>query len=236
MKERPILISGDMVRAILDGRKTQTRRAQGLAFLNKGPNAWRVVRPLERIEAVYPSGTNEFPGAQPGDWLALKDPRGITDDGYLILGCPYGVVGDRLWVRESIGEFAFSQTLFLQGVTGATYQADLSPVMGKGPMGQYVNGRALLEWKWKRRILSARFMPRWASRITLEVTDVRVQRLQAITPGECVAEGVSSLEYVEPWEAVLWYRQVWDGLNAKRGYSWESNPWVWAITFKVVLP
>jgi hypothetical protein len=80
--------------------------------------------------------------------------------------------------------------------------------------------------KWRPSI----FMPRWASRITLDVTAVRVERLQEITDADCIAEGY---DHFAGWGARQeWYRKLWDGLNAKRGLGWDVNPWVWVVTFQ----
>jgi len=147
---------------------------------------------------------------------------------------PYGVPGDRLWVRET-----------LRGaVTGAAvrYAADSCPIFRDGETPDV--------WPWQRPILSSIFMPRWASRITLAVTGVRVQRVQEITEGDALSEGVvrwdhgplAPMFYPSPERtsdnalgydsAVNAYGELWDAVNAKRGHGWETNPWVWAITFR----
>lgn len=115
-------------------------------------------------------------------------------------------------------------------------------------MGRDQTNRVLLEWKWKRDVLSARFMPKWASRITLEITNVRVERLQNISEEDACAEGVETKERSygvayrdyrgEPgaWmsEARASFGTLWDRINAKRGYGWATNPWVWVIEFQDV--
>jgi hypothetical protein len=168
MKERPILFSTPMVQAILEGRKTQTRR---------------VIKP---------------------------QPEPLEDGFMLPLhpDCPYGYIGDRLWVRET---FAYHHTgrLF--------YKADIPVVCHKN-------------WKWKPPI----FMPRSASRITLEITDIRVERLQDITRSDIYAEGlIVPQEHQEDYKEYLlnaWI-ELWDSINAKK-HPWQSNPYVWVVEFK----
>jgi hypothetical protein len=200
---RPIIFSGPMVRAILGGRKTQTRRLVG-------------------IDTLQPSTTPgydwTFRGKAPVKSIAQqrRHPEGCWQDcrhaDFLRL-CPHGVPGDRLWVRETWRESI--------GVTGDElfYAADMSDYdrREKGP--------------WCPSL----FMKRTASRITLEITDVRVLRLQDISDDDARAEGViptpfckagrpAGLEHVEAFES------LWDGINAKRA-PWVANPWVWAVTF-----
>ena len=122
--------------------------------------------------------------------------------------CPYGPPGDRLWVRET----------YFNGVgpgmePGFYYQAD--------HVGQY------LSCPWK----SSFFMPRHRSRITLEITAVRVERVQDIGDEDAEAEGLSWCNAASPRDK---FQCLWNSLNAKRGYGWEANPWVWVIAFKRV--
>jgi hypothetical protein len=192
MKERPILFSGEMVRAILDDRKTMTRR---------------VVKPQpeQDTDCPYHIGT------------------GIERKARI---CPYGKPGDRLWVRET-----FCDRNNNGEQIKPLYRSD-------GQEYQDGDGR-LFEPKWKPSI----FMPRMYSRITLEITNVRVERLQKINNADALAEGtpgawVENSEYLGGYEEnenkahVFFFRQLWDSINAKRGYSWESNPWVWVVEFE----
>lgn len=198
MKARPILFSGEMVRAILAGTKTQTRR---------------IAKFFDNDEAM------QFdPRFDGGIWKA-------ADYGYECK-CPYGVPGDRLWVRET---FAVNPHYSERnGQPKYFYRAD-------GP--EYESDGA-----WKPSI----FMPRWASRFTLEITDVRVQRLHDIgrdgrKAHDVLAEGITDAQ-IEHWRKWLHpddapahtYGVLWDSINGKG--SWQSNPWVWAITFKKVSP
>jgi hypothetical protein len=184
MKERPILFSGGMVRAILDGSKTQTRRIA--KEFNEMPSLDGILR--------------RFPNQE---------------------GCPYGTPGDRLWVRET----------FAQGVEGCpggiSYRADHFDPKGDGPAHPM---------KWRPSI----FMPRASSRILLEITDVRVQRLQEVSADDCRAEGHPADWSRSPDPEVHndaardWYMDLWQSINGSD--SWHANPWVWAITFRRLEP
>jgi len=204
MKERPILFSGPMVRAILEGRKTQTRR---------------VVMPQ--------------PSLVDGDGVAFFDGHGQGGRGSRdrIIGCPYGAPGDRLWVRETWGLF---DTQPSDGPERATvfYRADpdLHPNFLKYQL-------------WRPSI----HIPRWASRLTLEVTGVRVQRVQEISEVDAAAEGAgtAAFEVEVPVRAAplrspechkAGFAILWDSINAKRGYGWDANPWVWMIELQRIEP
>lgn len=173
MKERPILFSAPMVRAILAGTKTQTRR---------------VAKPKRSIEPM-------------------------TDE------CPYGEPGDRLWVRETWNSF--------DGWAGYYYAADYEGWgIGSDDDPDHVPDH---EVRWRPSI----HMPRAASRITLEITDVRVERLQDISDADLECEGLQ--ETIDagidhdgtPRDA---WRALWSSINGAE--SWAANPWVWAIEFK----
>lgn len=204
VKERPILFSAPMVRAILEGRKTQTRRvvtSKQVPILN---GARRVLGP-------YSDGGFDF---------ILSDETGS------IYKCPYGQPGDRLWVRETWGEdYTCSDVVGnpqqLAPMASVVYRAD-GHSMSEAGTG------------WCPCI----HMPRYASRIRLEVVSVRVERLQGISDADCEAEGVrpSVDGNGQDWRAdeTGWrrtFRQLWDSINAKKA-PWDSNPWVWVIEFK----
>ena len=214
MTERPIIFSGPMVRAILDGRKTQTRRA---------------VKPKYPIEFFGGKGEEGDPrcwGYGPcddGTW-ALLDNRDGDSESWQI-PCPYGVSGDRLWVRETWG---------LHRDYERVYETDKKPCVGF--LGYLATDdddscpKTIIN-RWRPSI----HMPRWASRITLEVVEVRVQRVQDISEADAVAEGCRQHESAILSRAVGYratFRELWDSLNANRGHGWATNPWVWAITFK----
>jgi len=215
--ERAILFSGPMVRAILAGTKTQTRR---------------VVSPRPpRVEDVHAKAGIDYgwftdrrtPGRfqVSGPVWAVRELGGsIADTG---LSCPYGVVGDRLWVRETFalvwpGEYApesvHENRVEYHADTGAKYPGGWPNDCGDDPDC----GR------WKPSI----HMPRWASRITLDVTGVRVERLQEISRADADAEGVASiLGHPES------FATLWNSINGKReGRTWADNPWVWCVEFR----
>jgi len=201
MKEHPILFSTDMVKAILEGRKTMTRR---------------VIKPQPTDAGL------EFATACEGEFSAWQD-DGLNLDEHSEDGgpcqriCPYGQVGDRLWVRE---------TFVLTNYQTPVYRADFKDVNG-----YYWSSIASdpKDVKWKPSI----YMPRWASRINLEITEIRVERVQEISEEGAKAEGIEALKpsmccYTNRY----CFEVLWESINAKRGYSWEANPWVWCISFK----
>ncbi len=213
MIERPILFSGPMVRALLNGTKTQTRRA------------------VTRKPAL--------------DAIAVFGPTFLLMPGNVDL-CPYGQPGDRLWVRETFARVGSGDPGVL--VYKADYPACVPPGVDSVPPTIEEAG-----YRWKPSI----HMPRSACRLVLEVTRVRVQRLQGlqgISEDDARAEGVTQQQPpdkrdgMQHWgvegvpstdpmrrtfpTAKMAYQNLWDGLNAKRGYGWDANPWVWAITFR----
>lgn len=211
VKMRPIIFGAESVRAILEGRKTQTRRVFKTSPFNLG-----------RFPHRYPNG----------EWGIYFDRP--TGGAHLHVGrCPYGQPGDRLWVRETwaIGRGTFDKRALgvahLKAGNGARrpaiYRAD----------GETLGGTHALDGMgaWRSPI----FMPRWASRVILELTDVRVERVQEITPQDCIAEGVEPYsESGNGWR--MGYQKTWDELNAKRSFGWTKNPWVWVLEFKRVAP
>ena len=187
MKERPIIMGAESVRAILEGRKTQTRR---------------VIKPQPKFIGApnVPFKTDD------------ANPKGI-------INCPYGNVGDRLWVRETV----FVET-FHQQSDEELERDGFNPNIGVWVYRADNHDYPTITANWT----SPMFMPREASRITLQITDIRVERVQDITEEDAIAEGVES------FNTVASYSYLWDSLNAKRGYPWENNPWVWVISFKRV--
>jgi hypothetical protein len=199
VKERPILFSAPMVRAILEGRKTVTRRAVKFPFIDRAVGC-------------------ELSGNE----IGLEEIRN---------NCPYGVPGQRLWVRETFG----LQVRHYGGGTGQhiVYRAT-------NPDAIYCKSAEGQEYpvKWKPSI----HMPRHSSRILLEVTDVRVERLQDITYEQAAAEGVHRGPLRE-WCAsdeggacykypIPAFRDLWQSV----GGNWDANPWVWVVEFKRVTP
>jgi hypothetical protein len=264
VRERPLLMSGPMVRAILDGTKTQTRR---------------VILP-------QPNNPHTF-GISPIWGYGCKDGAfyihaAFCEDGQRVdrqLRCPYGQPGDRLWVRETFGYVTMHcLTERRPPRQEVVYRAGKRmgiPVPGTSPV------EFVIEWRddfapddrWRPSI----HMPRRCSRLTLEITGVRVERVQDISEADAIAEGLLAREgdggapgsgykwkgtgyhgaagskwgptfHVQnsvgscackiggPTPAQCAYRELWDSLNAKRGYGWDVNPWVWVLTFRRVTP
>lgn len=200
---RPIIFSAPMIRALLDGRKTQTRR---------------VIKP----QPVVPFST--FP-----DWI--EDEPAKVMDGVIVrdsgptrrIPIRYAT-GDRLWVREAHAI-----------VPPTAYRASSGVETRWSPDDDYRAAVYREGWtrckpgKWRPSI----HMPRWASRLTLTVTDVRVQRIAELTDADAIAEGIDC--HGSSFSPSVIYAKLWDELNAKRGFPWESNPWIVALTFHTEL-
>ncbi|HWH38396.1 MAG TPA: hypothetical protein VNU21_01055 [Usitatibacter sp.] len=196
MKERPILFSAPMVRAILEGRKTQTRR---------------VVKRPRTVTANYVLRPELYD--EPG-FTWWNHPDGLRCG--FSQACPYGKPGDRLWVRETWRP-ALEHLSECTGPTDIRYAATVSEA----------------EWatmRWRPSI----HMPRWASRINLEVTGVRVERLQDISEQDAADEGVGALvppaREGNPDQYRKTFRELWETINGAD--SWAANPWVWVVEFK----
>jgi hypothetical protein len=229
VREHPIIFSGAMVRAILDGRKVQTRRV-----VKPQPDCVHDGEPYWKVGGYRALRHREAP-----DVLRM----GCCKE----LACPYGVPGDALWVKETWAHYhtvnyiarsdgrAFDEVS--DGLCG--YRADghdtiedfrrhIQLMAGYDLCDVIINGD-----RWR----SSRYMPRWASRITLRVDAVRVQRVQDITPEDCWAEGIPVHPHGDDGYKREWartdYFNLWDSINAARGFPVVSNPWVWAITFSV---
>jgi hypothetical protein len=215
---RPVIFSTPMVRAILTGRKTQTRR---------------VVQKLlgaTAVEDVYHRPDGCFIGLH----LPAGAGCGITEP----FPCPYGARGDELWVRErwrvsKQWDAALPRTIPPRDMT-VIFSAGGS--IANDHDGRWVPDetypQALPDWAGKLR--PAIFLPRWASRITLRITDVHVERLQAITPADAIAEGCSPVSLnsldCDSRSPVMEYRGIWERINGDG--SWQQNPFVWVITFE----
>lgn len=234
VKARPILFNGDMVRALLDGRKTMTRQ---------------VIKPQPR-PGRHADGRiiGKAANRHLGDIYHIWEPR----EGRVIPlthncayrwrpMCPYGVPGDLLWVRECFGHVGTLDPGYL--VYRATYPEFLPDCVENIP-DEPPRGT------WKPSI----HMPRTASRLTLRVTDVRVERVQDISEADAKAEGAQnrkvlrdptvnpfrmSIERLAQHEFVnagfrSGFRERWDSINDKRGFGWDANPWVWVVSFEVI--
>lgn len=210
MKERPILFSAPMVRALLAGTKTQTRR-----IVKPQPDfdtARAVIgHHVDDSNAAYDPLFNSI-GLREGQAFGFVQPN---------IGCPYGRPGDRLWVRETWAVHAIFDGRAPRDIDApVTYAAD-------GPMPDLIG-----------KLRPGIHMPRWLSRITLEITGVRVERLQDISEADASAEGCPlalHLRIVRPDRddsARGWYRNLWEQINGAG--SWDANPWVWALEFRRV--
>lgn len=238
MKERPIIFSGPMVRAILDGRKTQTRR---------------VVKP----QPIYVTGDGKHSkwSWRDGIFAFKMYPSRST----ILRHCPYGVPGDRLWVKETWqevhpiqvteGRYCIDGRAGIPGPPPVSYRV-IYRADGEYPPVWHCVGFPYRSLNTTDAVLSKHFprgmeyswcpsthMPRWASRVTLEITGVRVERLQDISEDDAVAEG-SQIPIAEYGGRVAMterqaFSNIWNSLNAKRA-PWDSNPWVWVIEFKKV--
>lgn len=214
MSDRPILFSAPMIRAILAGRKTQTRRLL--------PEWWHWggrARLLESgIVALLPE-KNEQPIAETRVRFS---------------------VGDRLWVRETHAwADHMADGVEREAPVCVAYRADQTAISHEH---ENVHALDTTAWNWDRfKWRPSIFMPRWASRLTLEVTGVRVERLQDITAPDVVAEGAVERDhhntYVSAFDGKAYldlqslWAAGWDAINAKRA-TWASNPWVAVVTFK----
>lgn len=216
VKERPILFSGPMVRALLNGNKTQTRRT----FSD---------RTLKLIRAAIEIG-------EVSDFLS-EGKLGDHDLSYISGFCPYGHRGDRLWVKETWAAHEHYNTRKpLEIPEGVTIECRESPAGvktegdGHRPIKEGERGR------WRPSI----FMRRWMSRLTLEIVSVRVERLNECSEADAIAEGIDIFEdgagftvtpggtwYRNPEDT---YRALWESINGPG--SWAQNPWVWVIEFK----
>jgi len=205
IKERPILFSAPMVRAILEDRKTVTRRE---------------VKKRAALDCLAA-------GFEPA-FLALPGNADL---------CPYGRPGDRLWVRETT-EADYDTT---NGAVLSRYAADGEPVLYAGCGDPEYNG-SVAHWNYPRKSRPSIHMQRWAGRILLEITAVRVERLQDISRADIRAEGLQcppelASDDVSPnyrdWYPAAW-RELWESINGAD--SWTTNPWVWVVEFKRVTP
>ena len=206
-KCRPIIMSSDSVRAILDGRKTQTRRV-----VNEQP------------ENLYPVVTVEFLEGRKGWRYRYSDPdRKHSGGSGFLMKCSFGAPGDRLWVRE-----AFWLRQWSDNFKNIQVAYDRPAERTKYILAD--KGESFEEFLTKRKFSNGwqnpMFMPRWASRLTLEITNVRCERVQKIALNDVWDEG---------YKTITDFKEAWDALNGKRkGCSWNDNPWVFVLEFKKI--
>lgn len=241
MKTRPILFQGAMVRALLADTKTKTRRLVKGEVEDVREGDWHAPRRLVHKPTCQRSFCENV-----DDELLACGGYELSRDGVAKLRSPHGKPGDHLWVRETwageraeqVGTGATRTQVVLDGgrlISGLLFAAD----------------SILKPERWKPSI----FMPRWASRITLEVTGVRVERLNDISEADAVAEGIERVGVVHNGATPTWrdyadqtdrdtpnewlsprnsYRSLWQSINGAG--SWAANPWVWVVEFKRVTP
>lgn len=204
MKERAIIFSGNMVKAILEGHKSQTRRVRGLGEVNADPIRWRVWGPEHE-----------------GNWAFTDHPHQGEKGNIVRVRCPYGQKGDRLYVKETWShDCPHCDDLKCGNPDHVWYRANESQIVADSFAGP-------ASWR------SPLFMPRWASRITLEIVGVRVERVQQISELDCEAE-LGAPSHSLGNDAYPKFAALWDTINAARGYSWATNPWVFVIEFRKV--
>lgn len=215
LKERGIIFNAEMVRAILDGRKTQTRRVMKVQPILNG-NFYEV------YGAGWSQGIKSVP-AIPGHSLSSN--------------CPFGKVGDRLWVRETWSLLGNEDGCAVDWHDNIVFDQKNAARIYRASCWQKPNNYGLwsipdhdyeFEGRWKPSI----HMPRWASRINLEITGVRIERLSDISEEDAGEEGYPADPYpyggrMDKW---LWFRELWDSIHPEQ--SFKHNPWVWVIEFK----
>lgn len=240
VNEKPILFSGPMVRAIMDGRKTQTRRVVNTGRFDQ------IHWDLSLVEgSLIRHSKTGIVFNTPGGGLA----KSMQDR---VVRCPYGKPGDGLWVRETFYQPA-------DGYMDASSEWVHTWIRSKSQL-VYAADQEAVDTSWKstpfKHCLLKRpsiHMPRWASRLNLGVLNIRAERLQDITETDALKEGFETSPCAACDERGYWANEseicedcagdgwhsarqnfiaTWDSLNADRGYSWSVNPWVWAIEFK----
>lgn len=260
MKEHPIIFSTDMVKAILEDRKTQTRRVvtPKTSVIGEGGDWSKLCWDGSTVH-IFPSLTGYTPIKK-----QEKAPLPFVDDGFwekdhsspMYLHVPYNWaddmtiyrvycrydVGDRLWVRETHHLHDEPRELTEEDLfTWVSYKADSECHLVNRRTNEVEEFDVLTadsedSLRWRPSI----HMPRWVSRITLEITEIRVERLQEISLEDVKAEGILpnptdfpfTVDLIEATTPRLYFASYWDSLNAKRGYGWEVNPWVWVIGFR----
>ena len=205
--ERGMIFNAEMVRAILDGRKTQTRR----------PIKWKQTRFTEIGEREDGS-----------KWPWSEDAEHAFDFWH---PCPFGSVGDRIWVRETFQGPLFDFDLMDSYCKDSTpfEKSEFCVYKADGvPAPEFYDADDELHCCWRPSI----HMPRWASRILLEITDVRVERLKSISDGDAIREGCSIADMKSGDCVADVFARLWASIYGAE--SWNANPWVWVIEFKRV--
>jgi len=228
MKNKPITFSPEMVRAILAKKKTQTRRPiTNLEKFSISGNG-----KLWTYQASFTKPVNGVLSTHTGAFYSENEAKADFIERF----CKYQV-GDRLWVREPFYPDPpdTSDWYYYEFDDGTPNQVNMKAIPAKYQQPDHVlynvswNGSSL-QWK------PSMFMPRWASRITLEVTDLRVEQIQEISTEDCIAEGFSSRLREFDAQVDLWQQveAAWNKMHDKKGLGWNQNPFVWVVGFKVV--
>ncbi|MBN5183637.1 morphogenetic protein [Serratia marcescens] len=217
MKERPVIFNSEMVRAILDGRKTQTRRVMKVQPESSGFGLRFITESLNNRD------TGKY-------FWSQSDACGINKSRSKPFLCPFGQVGDRLWVRETfqgplipedeLSEYLGANPDKFQSPAYCEYAAD------GGAKPEYVDSDENTRYGWRPSI----HMPRWASRITLEITAVRVERLNDISDGDAIREGCSAADMKSGDCVADVFARLWASIYGAE--NWHANPWVWVIEFR----
>ena len=235
IKERPIICNSESVLAILAESKTQTRRTCGLEDVNKNPGIWT-------FDYVGELGYMTKKSAM-GKWGAYFTTKQIEDRTMHICPqkCPYGKPGDRLWVREIWRLTLLGDSTFVYYRAGG---GEDDEYLGDGWQDltlHHIPEEQLDRYLGRPGWCSPIHMPRWASRLLLEITDIRVERVRDITEEDIKAECVS-IATLSPTGSgfsatyKIAFKYTWNAINKKRGYGWDVNPWVWVIIFKMITP
>ena len=224
MKERGILFSGPMVRAVLEDRKTQTRRV-----ITPQPP------PADRVKAICGSDYSLFTDEnEPNVWRVAGPVWAVRDimkkeDSKLRWKCPYGVPGNQLYVRETFycDDYSYPDVP-LRMIQDEDWRGRMLYYSADGDVSKQIP-----ECEGTPKLIPGIHMPRWASRITLEIVSVKVERVQDISDLDAYAEGVSPCGHdahrTTQWTCV--FHTLWDSINNERGYGWDKNPFCWVLTF-----
>ena len=222
MKERPIIFSSEMVRAILEDRKTMTRRP-----IKVQPSHKYAIFADYKTDLGFTKSKESF---WAGFWL--NGNPDVGSPGYF--KCPHGIPGDQLWVRETWKCSALSHHTPTDGPESAEHSISYKPD-GCFPNCKTFKFEKPMDNAWQKNRdgwRSSIHMPRWASRITLEIVNVKVERIQYITHKDALAEGVAYDVSKEDGSPLSRFQKLWNSIYSKKGVGWDKNPWVWVIGFK----
>ncbi len=204
-KETGIIMSGNHPLKVIDGTKTMTRRTYGLEEINQAPDRWEYMRTLNDGRFLF--------------WVVADDPEPDDEKRVRLVKCPYGQVGDRLWVREKAlywtgGASGTSDVVYSDDPEIPHLLEDNNTLLMARETTNILEGESVIgKWKWKPSI----HMFRWASRITLEITEVRVELLRSISPVDALAEGGYTVE-----EFIKLYLKI-------NHLPDDADPWDWVI-------